>query len=91
MRQFDGITDSTDMNLSKLQETEDREAWCATIHEFTKSQTRLSNEQQLQVIEDLYHKIQVLQLILEEKGAKRRSSEDQNYRREKCFRQWEWN
>ena len=80
-----------DMNLSKLQETEDREAWGATIHEFTKSQTRLSNKQQLQVIEDLYHKIQVLQLILEEKGAKRRSSEDQNYRREKCFRQWEWN
>ena len=44
MRWLVNITDSMDMNLSKLQETEDREAWCATIHEFTKSQTRLSNK-----------------------------------------------
>ena len=40
MRWLEGITDSTDMNLSKLWEmVKDREAWCAPIHEVTKSQT----------------------------------------------------
>ena len=44
MRWLDGITDSKDMTLSKLQEiTEDRGAWHAAIHGVTKSQTRLSN------------------------------------------------
>ena len=43
MRWLDGITDSTDMSLSKLQETvKDREAWRVAVHEFTKSQTHLS-------------------------------------------------
>ena len=44
MRWFDNITDSTDMNLSKLQETvKDREAWRAAVHGVTKSWTQLSN------------------------------------------------
>ena len=44
MRRLDGIIDSMDMSLSKLQEMlKDSKAWHAEVHEVTKSQTQLNN------------------------------------------------
>ena len=52
MRWLESITDSVDVNLSKLQETvEDRGAWCAAVHGVIKSRTQLSNQTTLDQIQ----------------------------------------
>ena len=43
MRGLDGISDSMDMSLSRLQELKDRKAWHAADHGVTKSWTQLNN------------------------------------------------
>ena len=56
MRWLETITDSVDMNLSKLQETvKDREAWCIAFHGVTKSPTWLSDWTTTTVIHSGHH------------------------------------
>ena len=43
MKRLDGITDSMDLSLGKLDIVKDREAWRAAVHEVVKSRIQLSN------------------------------------------------
>ena len=59
MRWLDGITDSMDVNLSKLPEmVENREVWCVTVHSVARVRHNLATKQQQELIKyKIDHKI----------------------------------
>ena len=70
MSWLDGITDSMDMNLSKLQElVMDREAWHAAIHGATKTWTRLSDRTERIVIHSAFLSVCLRHHFLSQHGS----------------------
>ena len=65
MKWLDGITNSMDMSLSRLQElVTDREAWCAAVHGVSKSWTRLSYRTELNEPGNVSHVLQASSHII---------------------------